>query len=124
MKIIRPRPVTQGFTIATRRGRELEYGLQSDEERFEKWKESTRHPLWKAALNAAMEHKHEFSRRLVKKEGISLDLWPEMAPLTGQERTLMIATLQDMWDLPYDCACVNAPASHLPGCSPFKPMVE
>lgn len=118
----RPKMPTEGHTIATRIGRRIEYDLRTDEERFQQWKEEHRHPLWKAALEAAMNNRHEIEKRLALKLGIPFDIWPEMHPLTAGERTLLLAQLRHMWGMPRECDCpmghLNA---HINNCKPLKP---
>ena len=124
-RIWRPSIPTEGHTIATRLGREIEYGLQSDEERFQKWKEEHRHPLWRAALGSAMNNRHEIEKRLALRLGIDMRVWPELEPLNAKERTLMIAQVRHMWGLFRDCDCPEGRQNvHINGCKPLQPWKD
>ena len=66
------------------------------EERLQKHVES-REPLWRAALNQAMREKETLARDLYHGRGV---WWPELAPLTGAERTAILRELRSMWGIP------------------------
>lgn len=121
-RIWRPKIPTEGFTIATSIGRELEYGLQDDEQRFLKWKEEHRHPLWRAALDAAMNNRHEIEKRLALHLGIDMKVWPELGPLNAKERTLIFARVRHMWGLFRECDCPDGRLNiHINNCKPLEP---
>lgn len=89
----------EGHSRRSLRGRQIAYALQQSREveAERAWRE--REPLLKEAVYAAIRQREYFEKRLALGLGLSMDAWPEAAPLTGQERTAVIAQLREMWKI-------------------------
>jgi hypothetical protein len=61
-----------------------------------------RQDLWRKALMAALRKRDWFGRRFYMNEGISIAEWPEIAPLTPEERTLIIRELRKLLNTPME----------------------
>ena len=82
---------------------------------------ASRAPLWRVALQAAMNDKENLARKLYEGEGF---WWPELATLTAAERRAIIDQIRSMWGLPAEryCECPNRRrGEHREKCTPEKP---
>lgn len=83
-----------GRFLPSRWAREREEEMQAQLE--------ARQDLWRKALMAALRKRDFFGRRLYLNEGISIEEWPEIAPLTPEERTLIIRELRKLLNTPLE----------------------
>lgn len=71
------------------------------EEEMQRLLES-RQDLWRKALTVALRKRDVFGRRFYMNEGIGIEEWPELAPLTPEERTLLIRELRKLLNVPLE----------------------
>ena len=84
-------------------GRFLPSHLQSDRERRQQELLEGRAVFWRAALNAVVKDpatRKRIAEKLYRREGVSLEDWPAMQPLTADERTAILREARHMLNIP------------------------
>jgi hypothetical protein len=103
-------------------GKFLPAAYAAQRERMQAKLLAERQALWRAALNRACldpRIREQLERKLYRDEGITLEDWPGLAPLTGAERTELIKHVRQIFGLEVmqPCRCPQAKDNvHKPEC--------